>query len=64
MPVNDDAAVVERYARGAAHAAGITVDDAWWPGVVRHLGVLLERAASLDVNGVDLPDDPAPVFAP
>jgi hypothetical protein len=54
---------VERYARAAAGAAGLEVDDAWWPAVIRHLEVLLARAASLE-DVVGLPDDPAPVFRP
>lgn len=52
----------ERYARAAAGAAGLAIEEAWWPGVVRHLSALLDRAASLDDAAIDLPDDPAPVF--
>ncbi|MDQ6617547.1 MAG: DUF4089 domain-containing protein [Actinomycetota bacterium] len=58
----DDAAELERYARAAALAAGLPIDDNWWPAVVRHLGVILTRAASLE--SIDLPDDPGPVFEP
>ncbi|MDQ1356273.1 MAG: 1-carboxybiuret hydrolase subunit AtzG-like [Acidimicrobiaceae bacterium] len=68
---NAEAPDLDGYARAAALAAGLTIDGAWWPGVVRHLGVLLERAASLECNdddddndNVSLPDDPAPVFTP
>jgi hypothetical protein len=70
MPANDtvdstaDPAEVERYARAAAGAAGLQVDDAWWPGVVRSLGGLLARAASLEGAEIPLPEDPAPVFEP
>jgi len=55
---------VARYARAAARLAGLTVDDAWWPSVIRHLTVLLERAGSLEAEGIELPDDPGPVFQP
>jgi phage tail tape-measure protein len=57
-------AEVESYGRAAARAAGLDIDEAWWPAVARHLAVLLERAASLDEEAIDLPDDPAPVFQP
>jgi hypothetical protein len=71
-PTNAEAPDLDGYARAAALATGLTIDDAWWPGVVRHLGVLIERAASLECNddndsdndNVALPDDPAPVFTP
>ena len=67
-PTNAEDSDPDDYARAAARAAGLTIDDAWWPGVVRHLGVLIDRAASLECNGdddnVSLPDDPAPVFTP
>ncbi len=43
LPV--EPADVESYARAAATMVGITVDDDWWPSVVRHLTVMLERAA-------------------
>jgi hypothetical protein len=55
---------LERYARAAAAVAGLRIDDAWWPAVVRHLDVLVTRAASLEGPGIHLPDDPAPVFLP
>jgi hypothetical protein len=55
---------LERYTRAAAAAAGLEIDDSWWPGVVTHLGTLLARAASLEGDGIEMPDDPAPVFRP
>jgi hypothetical protein len=55
---------IERYARGAGAAAGLAIDEAWWPGVVGHLGAILERAASLEDGPVDLPEDSAAVFRP
>jgi hypothetical protein len=36
---------LETYARAAASLTGLPIDEAWWPGVVRHLGVLCDRAA-------------------
>jgi hypothetical protein len=58
---------LDGYARAAALAAGLSIDDAWWPGVVRHLGVLMARAASLEPNDIrdaPLPADSAAVFTP
>jgi 1-carboxybiuret hydrolase subunit AtzG-like protein len=44
---------LDTYARAAARLAGLEIDDAWWPGVERHLTVLLDNAAL--VEAVDLP---------
>ena len=57
-----DPSALDAYTHSAATLAGLTIDDAWWPAVVRHLGVLLDRAASLE--NFELPHDPAPVFHP
>ncbi len=57
-------AALEAYARAAALLWGLEIDDAWWPGVLHHLDVLIERSASLEDGPVSLPDDPAPVFHP
>jgi hypothetical protein len=43
---------LETYARAAAQLTGLEIEDAWWPGVVRHLRVLGENAAR--VEAVDL----------
>jgi hypothetical protein len=43
---------LETYARAAAQLTGLEVEDAWWPGVVRHLRVLCDNAAR--VAAVDL----------
>jgi hypothetical protein len=59
-----DPSDVAAYARAAAQAAGLQIDDAWWPAVERHLSVLLARAGSLENQAITLPDDPAPVFRP
>ncbi|MDQ1392676.1 MAG: 1-carboxybiuret hydrolase subunit AtzG-like [Acidimicrobiaceae bacterium] len=65
MRPSDTEDPVDRYARAAALAAGLTIDDTWWPSIVRHLGVLLARAASLEAQGDPTPPaDPAPVFTP
>jgi hypothetical protein len=54
---------LETYARAAARQTGLTIDEAWWPGVVRHLGVLLDRAALVAAVDVQAPepgeDEPA-----
>lgn len=55
---------VEAYARAAAAALGLAIDDAWWGGVTRHLEVMLSRAASLEAFPIELPDDSAAVFQP
>jgi hypothetical protein len=43
---------LETYARAAARLLGLEIEEAWWPGVVRHLGVLGDNAAR--VEAVDL----------
>jgi hypothetical protein len=43
---------LETYARAAAQLLDLEIEEAWWPGVVRHLGVLRENAAR--VEAVDL----------
>jgi hypothetical protein len=47
---------LDTYARAAARLSDLEIDDLWWPGVLRHLAVLFDRAAL--VEGVDL--DAAP----
>jgi hypothetical protein len=46
---------LEAYARAAARQSGLTIDDAWWPAVVRHLGVLFDRAALVAAVPVEAP---------
>ena len=55
---------LEDYARSAALAAGLEIDDAWWPTVVRHLGMLMEATESVETNEAPLPAEPAPEFRP
>jgi hypothetical protein len=43
---------LETYARAAARVTDLEIEDAWWPGVLRHLAVLFDRAAL--VEAVDL----------
>ena len=43
---------LETYARAAAQLLGLKIEEAWWPGVVRHLRVLRDNAAR--VEAVDL----------
>jgi hypothetical protein len=46
---------LETYARAAARLAGIEVEEAWWPAVVRHLGVLVDRAAVVEAAAREAP---------
>ncbi len=39
---------LDGYARAAARLAGLEIDEAWWPGVLLHLGVLLDNAALVE----------------
>jgi len=55
---------LEDYARSAARVAGLDIDEAWWPNVLRHLGALLERAESLETDEIPWPPEPAPEFRP
>ncbi|MEA2297854.1 MAG: 1-carboxybiuret hydrolase subunit AtzG-like [Solirubrobacteraceae bacterium] len=36
---------LDTYARAAARLGALEIEDAWWPGVLRHLAGLFERAA-------------------
>jgi hypothetical protein len=49
---------VESYARGAARLRGLSIDEAWWPGVLRHLTLLLDLGD--DVESHDPLRLPAP----
>jgi hypothetical protein len=51
---------LETYARAAASLADLEIDDEWWPGVVRHLTVLFERAALVEAFDLDEPPLPEP----
>lgn len=55
---------VDVYARSAAHLTGLSVDDAWWPGVRRHLATLLDHAALLETNDINSATTVATVFEP
>lgn len=59
-----ESSTVEAFARAAAGAAGLEIEDAWWPGIVAHLEIVLSRAASLEIDAIELPEDPAGVFQP
>jgi hypothetical protein len=52
---------LETYARAAARLSRLEIEDAWWPAVRRHLGVLMDRAAL--VAAVDLAPPPPPPAA-
>jgi hypothetical protein len=43
MYADRSAAEIAAFAKAAAAAAGIPVDDSWWPGVERYLTLFLTR---------------------
>jgi hypothetical protein len=47
---------LDTYARAAARLAALEIDEAWWPGVLRHLTVLCDNAAL--VEAVELTPEP------
>ena len=47
---------LDTYARAAARLAALEIDEAWWPGVLRHLEVLCDNAAL--VEAVELTPEP------
>ena len=49
---------LEAYARATASLNRLEIDDAWWPSVVRHLGVLFDRAALVEAVDLDAPPPP------
>jgi hypothetical protein len=54
---------LEAYARACARLSDLEIEDAWWPAVVRHLGVLVDRAAVVEAAnlGAGEPDAGDPV---
>jgi hypothetical protein len=52
---------LEAYARASARLSDLEIADAWWPAVVRHLGVLFDRAALVEATDLATtePDVPA-----
>lgn len=51
----DTYARFDSYARAAAGLGGLEIDEAWWPGVLRHLAVLFEGAALVEAVNLDAP---------
>jgi hypothetical protein len=49
---------LETYARAAARVSDLEIEDAWWPGVLRHLGVLFDRAALVETVELDAAGEP------
>jgi len=39
---------LDTYARAAARLASLEIEEAWWPGVLRHLRVLCDNAAMVE----------------
>ena len=52
---------LEAYARASARLGGLEIADAWWPAVVRHLGVLVDRAALVEATDLGAAEPGAPV---
>jgi len=50
---------LDTYARAAAGLAGLEIREAWWPGVRRHLKVLLDNAALVEAAGLSADARPA-----
>ena len=44
---------LETYARATARVTDLEIDEVWWPGVVRHLAVLFDRAALVEAVDMD-----------
>jgi hypothetical protein len=44
---------LETYARAAACVTDLEIEEVWWPGVVRHLAVLFDRAAVVEAIDLD-----------
>jgi hypothetical protein len=55
---------LEGFARAAATLADLEIDEAWWPAVVRHLDVLVERASEVASFDTGATGDSAAVFRP
>jgi hypothetical protein len=49
---------LETYARATAGINRLHIDDAWWPSVLRHLGVLFDRAALVEAFDPGAPPPP------
>jgi hypothetical protein len=58
------AELVEMHARALAALAGLTIEDAWWPAVLRHLGVLVEQAGLVERHEGARHPTSAPKFEP
>ncbi len=55
---------IEAHARAAARLAGLTIEEAWWPGVIAHLRVLIEQARLVERHRGTDRTAPAPTFEP
>jgi hypothetical protein len=55
---------LDTYARAAARLGRLEIDDAWWPGVLRHLGVLIANAALVEAVELAAPLEAVEVAAP
>jgi hypothetical protein len=51
---------LDTYARAAARLSRLEIDDVWWPGVRRHLGVLFDRAALFEAVDLATPRSASP----
>jgi hypothetical protein len=55
---------LDDYARSGARLAGLTIEDSWWPEIVRHLTVLIEQARLVEHHVGSRELVPAPSFKP
>jgi len=58
------AELIDAHARAAARLAGLTIEEAWWPGVVGHLTILLDQARLVERHPGAGEPSPAPSFRP
>lgn len=56
--------LIEAHARAGAQLAGLAIEDAWWPEILRHLGGLIEQAQLVERHDGAREPVPAPSFRP
>jgi hypothetical protein len=51
---------LDTYARAAARLGRLEIDEAWWPGVLRHLAVLCDNARLVEAVDIAVPPEVVP----